>query len=105
MTSDGSAVAFPSENICRRTMKPKHIAIVGATGAVGREMLDVLRRRNFPIASVRLLASARSAGTKVPHAGADLIVQELRPDSFAGVDIALFSAGGATSREFAPAAV
>ena len=86
-------------------MKPKHIAIVGATGAVGREMLDVLRRRNFPVASVRLLASARSAGTKVIHAGGELTVDELRPDSFGGVEIALFSAGGATSREFAPAAV
>lgn len=86
-------------------MKPKHIAIVGATGAVGREMLDVLRRRHFPVASVRLLASARSAGTRVPHEGGELVIGELRSDSFEGVDIALFSAGGSISREFAPAAV
>ena len=86
-------------------MKAKHIAIVGATGAVGREMLDVLRRRNFPIASLRLLASARSAGAKVRFDGAELAVLELREDSFAGVDIALFSAGGGISRQFAPPAV
>ncbi|OAI43011.1 aspartate-semialdehyde dehydrogenase [Verrucomicrobia bacterium SCGC AG-212-E04] len=86
-------------------MKAKHIAIVGATGAVGREMLDVLRRRRFPIASVRLLASGRSAGTRVSNDGGDLLVAELREDSFAGVDLALFSAGGAISRQFAPHAV
>jgi aspartate-semialdehyde dehydrogenase len=86
-------------------MKAKHIAIVGATGAVGQEMLDVLRRRKFPIASVRLLASARSASAKIPFQGGELTVQELDADSFAGVDIALFSAGGAISRQFAPEAV
>ncbi len=86
-------------------MKAKHIAIVGATGAVGREMLDVLHRRKFPIASLRLLASARSAGMKVPFAGSEIEVQELQADSFAGIDIALFSAGGGLSRQFAPLAV
>ncbi len=86
-------------------MKAKHIAIVGATGAVGREMLDVLHRRKFPVASIRALASGRSAGTKVRFAGGEIEVQELREDSFGGLDIALFSAGGGISRQFAPAAV
>lgn len=86
-------------------MKAKHIAIVGATGAVGREMLDVLHRRKFPIASLRLLASGRSAGMKIPFAGSEIEVQELRDDSFAGIEIALFSAGGGISRQFAPFAV
>ena len=86
-------------------MKAKHIAIVGATGAVGREMLEVLRRRKFPVASVRLLASARSAGARVSFQGEDLTIEELRTDSFAGADLALFSAGGGISRQFAPEAV
>jgi aspartate-semialdehyde dehydrogenase len=91
--------------VVREEMKAKHIAIVGATGAVGREMLDVLRRRKFPVASIRLLASARSAGARIPFQGEDVTVQELRPDSFAGIELALFSAGGAVSRQFAPHAV
>ena len=86
-------------------MKAKHIAIVGATGAVGREMLDVLRRRRFPVASIRPLGSGRSAGMKVRFDGAEIEVQELREDSFAGIDIALFSAGGGVSRQFVPPAV
>ena len=86
-------------------MKAKHIAIVGATGAVGREMFDVLQRRKFPVASIRALASGRSAGTKVRFAGEEIEVQELREDSFGGLDIALFSAGGGISRRFAPCAV
>ena len=83
----------------------KHLAIVGATGAVGIEMLRVLERRNFPVASLRLLASARSAGKKLLFQGKDLTVEPLTADSFAGVDIALFSAGGGISKEFAPHAV
>lgn len=86
-------------------MNAKHIAIVGATGAVGQEMLDVFRRRDFPIASIRLLASARSAGTRLRFKDEEITVQELRADSFAGTDIALFSAGGGISRQFAPLAV
>jgi aspartate-semialdehyde dehydrogenase len=81
------------------------LAIVGATGAVGREMLEVLRRRNFPVGSIRLLASARSAGKTIAHDGEELVVEELTPESFAGCDIALFSAGGDISRHFAVAAV
>ena len=82
-----------------------HVAIVGATGAVGVEMLDVLERRNFPVGKLTLLASPRSAGRTLKFKGEDVIVQALGPDSFAGVEIALFSAGGGISKEFAPLAV
>ena len=81
------------------------VAVVGATGAVGREMLDTLVRRNFPHAEVRALASSRSAGNKVEFGSKKLTVQELTEDSFNGVDLALFSAGGSTSEKFAPCAV
>jgi len=83
----------------------KHVAIVGATGAVGVEMIQCLERRGFPVDRLTLLASARSAGKKLKFKGTDITIQELTPDSFAGVDIALFSAGGGISKEFAPHAV
>jgi aspartate-semialdehyde dehydrogenase len=82
-----------------------HIAIVGATGAVGQELLAVLAERNFPVKSLRLLASARSAGKAVTFGGRTLTVEELTRDSFKDIQIAFFSAGGSISREFAPAAV
>ena len=82
-----------------------HIAIVGATGAVGLDMLKTLEKRNFPLGSLTALASARSAGKTLPFRGQEILVQELTGDSFVGVDIALFSAGGAISKEFAPLAV
>ena len=82
-----------------------HVAIVGATGAVGEEMIKTLERRKFPVGRLTLLASARSAGRKLVCMGEALTVQELREDSFAGVDIALFSAGGSISKKFAPCAV
>lgn len=81
------------------------VAVAGATGAVGREMLSVLAERNFPATSVVALASARSAGNKVPYGDEELVVKEMTRDSFQGVDLALFSAGGSTSREYAPYAV
>ena len=81
------------------------VAIVGATGAVGVEMIKVLERRNFPVGTLRLLASARSAGKTQTFKGTTVTVEELTEDSFAGVDIALFSAGGDISRKYAPAAV
>ena len=81
------------------------VAVVGATGAVGREMLDTLVRRDFPHAEVRALASSRSAGTPVECGSRSLTVQELTEDSFVGVDLAIFSAGGSTSEKFAPCAV
>ena len=82
-----------------------HIAIVGATGAVGLDMLKTLEKRNFPLGTLTPLASARSAGKTLPFRGQEILVQELTGDSFVGVDIALFSAGGAISKEFAPLAV
>ena len=82
-----------------------HVAVVGATGAVGIEMLETLEKRNFPIGKLTPLASARSAGKTLPFRGEKIAVQELTKDSFDGVDIALFSAGGGISKEFAPAAV
>jgi len=84
--------------------KSPHVAVVGATGAVGIEMLKVLEQRRFPVGKLTLLASARSAGRTLPYAGAEVTVQELTRNSFAGIDIALFSAGGSISREFAPIA-
>src|SRR6185369_15998468 len=80
------------------------VAVVGATGVVGREMLRTLERRNFPAKRVVALASERSAGKKLDYRGTTLTVETLGPDSFKGVDIALFSAGAGTSKEFAPIA-
>ena len=86
-------------------MNARHVAIVGATGAVGREFLDVLAARRFPLRSLRLLASPRSAGQRLPFAGELLPVEALGADSFRGVDVALFSAGGSVSREHGKRAV
>jgi aspartate-semialdehyde dehydrogenase len=87
-------------------MKSKpNVAVVGATGAVGLEMIKTLEKRNFPVGQLTLLASARSAGKTLPFRGRQIAVKELTKDSFAGVDLALFSAGGAISKEFAPIAV
>ncbi|MEQ1859975.1 MAG: aspartate-semialdehyde dehydrogenase [Chthoniobacteraceae bacterium] len=85
--------------------KNLHVAIVGATGAVGIELIKLLEKRRFPVSKLTLLASARSAGKLLPFAGEDVLVQELTDASFAGVDVALFSAGGGISKQFAPAAV
>ena len=82
-----------------------HVAVVGATGAVGQEMLHVLLKRRFPVRELTLLASARSKGKRLQFGEDAVEVQELRSDSFKGVDIALFSAGGSRSKEFAPHAV
>src|SRR5689334_22822515 len=81
-----------------------HVAVVGATGAVGIEMIKTLEKRSFPLGKLILLASIRSAGKKLPFRGEELTVQELTATSFNGVDIALFSAGGSISKEFAPIA-
>jgi aspartate-semialdehyde dehydrogenase len=81
-----------------------HVAIVGATGAVGVEMLKTLEKRRFPLSKLTLLASKRSVGKRLKFCGEELAIQELTQDSFAGVDLALFSAGGNISREFAPLA-
>ena len=82
-----------------------HVAIVGASGAVGVEMIRTLERRNFPVGSLRLLASKRSAGKSLNFRGETLTIEELTPSSFEGVDITLFSAGGGISKEWGPEAV
>jgi aspartate-semialdehyde dehydrogenase len=81
------------------------VAVVGATGAVGVELMQCLEQRRFPLSNLRLFASARSAGKTLPFKGKPVTVEELTDDSFRGVDIALFSAGGSQSKRFAPAAV
>lgn len=82
-----------------------HVAVVGATGAVGVEMVKTLENRQFPVGELTLLASARSAGKKLPFRGQEVAVKEVTATSFEGVEIALFSAGGSISKEFAPLAV
>lgn len=81
-----------------------HVAVVGATGAVGIEMIKTLEKRNFPVGKLTLLASARSVGKKLKFRAQEITVQELKKDSFQGIDIALFSAGGSISKEYAPIA-
>ncbi|MCL2450524.1 MAG: aspartate-semialdehyde dehydrogenase [Polyangiaceae bacterium] len=80
------------------------VAVVGATGAVGREMLRVLEQRQFPLKRLVPLASPRSAGQKLAFGGGEVVVEALTPQSFTGVDVALFSAGASVSREFGPVA-
>ena len=82
-----------------------HVAVVGATGAVGLEMIKTLGKRAFPVGRLTLLASARSAGRQLPFRDETIPIQELTRDSFNDIDIALFSAGGGISKEFAPLAV
>lgn len=82
-----------------------HIAVVGATGAVGQQMISTLEQRDLPIKKIIFLSSARSAGIKLSFKGEEIEVQEAKPESFEGVDIALFSAGGSVSKELAPEAV
>jgi aspartate-semialdehyde dehydrogenase len=86
-------------------MRSPRVAVVGATGAVGPVVLDVLHERGFPASEVVAFASARSAGSRVPYAGEQIEVRELTADALEGFDLALFSAGGSTSRAFAPEAV
>jgi aspartate-semialdehyde dehydrogenase len=81
------------------------VAIVGATGAVGAEFIGCLERRNFPVGTLKALASARSAGKTLSFNGGKVVIEELTEKSFEGVDIALFSAGGSISRTFGPLAV
>jgi aspartate-semialdehyde dehydrogenase len=87
-----------------REAKPLVVAVVGATGVVGKTMIKILSEREFPVSELRLLASGRSAGTTVTVDGRTLTVGEATPDAFEGVDIALFSAGGDVSRRLAPEA-
>ncbi|MCA0983275.1 aspartate-semialdehyde dehydrogenase [Halobacillus yeomjeoni] len=85
--------------------KTYNVAIVGATGAVGQKMLETLEDRNFPINELKLLSSSRSAGLKMSFKGEEKTVEEATPESFEGIDIALFSAGGSVSKKFAHEAV
>jgi aspartate-semialdehyde dehydrogenase len=82
-----------------------HVAIVGVTGAVGTELLQLLEQREFPVGKLKLLASAKSAGKVLKFKGEELPIETLSEDSFKGVDVALFSAGGDTSKEYAKHAV
>jgi aspartate-semialdehyde dehydrogenase len=88
---------MPSPNDRKRT-----VAVVGATGAVGEVVLDLLAKRSFPVGDLRALASERSAGTTVKFAGREIPVQEARPEAFDGVDFAFFAATGALSKDLAP---
>ncbi len=83
----------------------RNVAIVGATGAVGQELLSILAERKFPMKSLKLLASKRSAGKKVTFEGTELTIEELTHDSFKGIDLVLSSAGGSISKEYMPSAV
>lgn len=85
-------------------MKKYNVAILGATGAVGQEFLNLIEERNFPFAELKMLASKRSAGKKIQFMGKEYTVEEATENSFEGIDIALF-AGGSASKTFAPAAV
>lgn len=88
------------------TKKEKYnLAVVGATGVVGNEMIKILKERNFPVDNLTLLASERSEGKQLEFKNELIVVKKLIPDSFNGIDIALFSAGSTRSREFAPLAV
>jgi aspartate-semialdehyde dehydrogenase len=89
----------------RLRRSPPVIAIVGATGAVGGGLLRILAERDFPVGELRLLASSRSAGKVLTFRDHDIGVEALTPESLAGVDLALFSAGSGTAREWAPVAV
>lgn len=82
-----------------------NVAVVGATGMVGRTMVQILQERNFPINKWKLLASARSANQKVEIGGQEFTIEEAKPEAFEGVDFAFFSAGGSISKELAPEAV
>ena len=84
--------------------KTFNVAVAGATGAVGNQMITCLEERSFPVKSIKFLASHRSAGRKLRFKGDTVVVEEMTEDSFKGVDIALFSAGGSTSKQFAPIA-
>ncbi|MDY6911734.1 MAG: aspartate-semialdehyde dehydrogenase [Chloroflexota bacterium] len=85
-------------------MSNPRVAILGATGLVGREFLNILEQRDFPMESLRLLASERSAGRRIPFKGSEIEVEQATHQSFQNVDLALFSAGGSRSLEFAPVA-
>ncbi|MBF1141035.1 MAG: aspartate-semialdehyde dehydrogenase, partial [Thermobifida sp.] len=79
-----------------------NVAVVGATGQVGRVMRTLLEERNFPVETIRFFSSARSAGTTLPWKGQDIVVEDVATADYSGIDIAVFSAGATASREYAP---
>ena len=83
-------------------MKQYKVAVLGATGAVGREMIKILEERNFPVSELIPLASARSAGSVIPFRGEDVVVKEVTPDCFGGIDIVLGAAPNKLAKEYAP---
>src|SRR5699024_11226215 len=85
--------------------KNYNVAIVGATGAVGEKIREILEKKSFPIGELKLLSSKRSAGKKIKFKNEEITVEEATPESFKGIDIALFSAGGSISKALAPEAV
>ena len=99
MTSSAAGFDAPRQP----NLKQPVVAVMGATGAVGVEMIECLRKRNFPLSSLRLFASSRSAGQRVAFGEQSIEVEELRDDRLDGIDIALFSAGGSISKRFGPA--
>ncbi|MFP4144096.1 MAG: aspartate-semialdehyde dehydrogenase [Phycisphaeraceae bacterium] len=104
MSQSTQSSSAPASSAASRVSKPT-VAIAGVTGAVGQEFLRVLEERDFPIGELKMLASARSAGKKTTFKGREYTIEELTEDSFKGVDLALFSAGGSISRKFGPIAV
>ncbi len=82
----------------RQSLNNPRVAVVGATGAVGVEMIRCLEQRNFPLASLRLFASGRSAGKPLPFRGSDILVEELNEENFRDIDLALFSASSGISK-------
>ncbi|SFD79556.1 aspartate semialdehyde dehydrogenase [Lentibacillus persicus] len=82
-----------------------NVAVVGATGAVGEKIIEILEKKNLPIRELKLLSSSRSAGKKLIYKSQEITVEEAKPESFDNIDIALFSAGGSISKKFAPEAV
>ncbi len=86
-------------------MKQFNVAILGVTGAVGQELLQLLEERKFPVSSLKALASARSAGEKFKFRGQTITIEEAREDSFKGIDLVLSSAGGSISKKLVPFAI
>ncbi len=106
MRTDTFSQRRPAEDLTKsKRLATPAVAIVGATGAVGVELLRVLEQRRFPLSALKLLASPRSAGKQLSFCGAPFTVEVLGPSSFDGIDIALFSAGASTSKDYAPQAV
>jgi aspartate-semialdehyde dehydrogenase len=103
MSSTAQPSSLSGQGSSKRTSAP-NVAIAGVTGAVGQEFLALLAERDFPIGDLKMLASSRSAGKTIDFKGKTYTVQELSEDSFKGVDLALFSAGGSQSKRFGPAA-